>query len=323
LFKKDIRLKYFALIGVLAAVVLIPYLFRFSGGEYSRSLSFTLADVARNNDFGHFGLRRVDIIDGTLFYGISRYQTQGLPYEISLAAVFVSLFYFWRQKAARYVLAAFLVLGVGMFPYTGWIVGMFTTPFQLWRLTWLMPFGLAFALLVWFGFEIIQKIKPFLRWFGWIQPAYYLSLMLLLVASVLYVNSWAMGNVEKLNVDVVDFYSNYLSTATRMNELNVDGSIIIGGPNAVTNSIIPSLTLKYVPFIFRVEAGGGQTKLWKALVENGLLPAERLALFHENNIEYLLIQGEPRWLVELQDKFPDKVIRIFRDQRFSFYKLIP
>lgn len=323
LFNKGIRLKYFALLGVLAAVVLIPYLFRFGGGEYSQSLSFTLADVVKNDEFARFGIRRVEIIEGTLFYGISRYLTPGLPYEVSLVAVIVSLFYFLRQKSARYVLAAFLVLGVSMFPYTGWIVGMFTTPFQLWRLTWLMPFGMAFAFLVWVGFEMIQKIKPVQQWLGWIRPLYYLSVIAVFIAAVAYIHPWTMANVERKNVDVIDFYSNYLSSAKLMNELDVDGSIIIGGPDAVTNSIIPSLTLKYVPFIFRVETGGEPTKFWKSLVENGLSPEERLALFRENNIEYLLIRGELGWLLELQNEYPENVSRIFRDQRFSLYKLTP
>ena len=323
LFNKDVRGKYFALIGILAAVVLIPYLFRFGGGEYSESLSFTLADVAKNDEFARFGIRRVEIIEGTPFYGISRYLTPGLPYEVSLVAVIVSLFFFWRHKSARYVLAAFLVLGVSMFPYTGWIVGMFTTPFQLWRLTWLMPFGLAFAFLAWVGFEIVQKIKLVQQWLGWIQPVYYLSVFAVFIAAVVYVHPWAMGNIETRNLDVVDFYSNYLSAAKLMNELDVDAPVIVGGPDAVTNSIIPSLTLNYVPLVFRVEFGGEQTKLWKSMIGDDIPPEERLARFRENNVEYLLIKGEPDWLLELRNEYPDNVSRIFRDQRFGLYKLTP
>ncbi|MBC7876599.1 MAG: hypothetical protein H7Y59_05450 [Anaerolineales bacterium] len=323
LFKKDFRWKYFSLIGVLAAVVVIPFFFRFGGGEYSQSLSFTLADVAANNEFERFGIRRVEIIEGTPFYGISPYLTPGLPYEISLVAVIVSLFFFWRHKSARYVLAAFLVLGVSMIPYTGWIVGMFTTPFQLWRLTWLMPFGLAFAFLGWVGFEIIQKIRLFQQRISWIQPLYYLSFILVLVASIVYVHPWTMGNIERRNLDVIDFYSNYLSTAKLMNEMDVNKPVIVGGPDTTTNSIIPSLTLNYMPLVFRVESGGEQTKLWKSLIGDDIPPQERLARLQENNVEYLLIKGEPGWLLELLDNYPNNISRIFRDQRFSLYKLNP
>ena len=323
LFNKDIRWKYVVLIGVLAAVVLIPYMFRFGGGEYSQTLSFSLEDVAENDEFARFGVRRVDIIEGTNFYGISHYLTRGLPYEVSLVAVVASLFFFWRHKHARYVLAAFLVLGVSMFPYTGWVVGMFTTPFQLWRLTWLMPFGLAFAFLAWAGFEIIQKIKFVEQRKQWIHPVYYLSVFAVMIALVGYVRPWAAGNLPSTNLDMVDIYSNYVSTAQLMNEMDVDAPIIVGGPDAATNSIIPSLTLKFVPLVFRVQSGGGQTQLWKPLMGDNLSPPDRLARLRENNVEYLLLRGEPDWLIEFQKNYPKNISLVFKDRRFNLYKLMP
>jgi hypothetical protein len=323
LFDKNIRWKYIALIAVLAAVVLIPYTFRFGGGEYSQTLSFSLKDVAENDEFARFGVRRIDMIEGTQFYGISHYLTRGLPYEISLAAVVLSLFFFWRHKSARYVLAAFLVLGVSMFPYTGWIVGMFTTPFQLWRLTWLMPFGLAFAFLAWAGFELAQKIKLIEKWKQWIQPAFYISLSVALIGLVVYVRPWSAGNLASTNLDLVNVYSNYVSTAKLMNEIDVDSPIIIGAPDATVNAIIPSLTLKFVPLVFRVQTGGAQTKIWKSLVGDDISSADRLARLQENNIEYMLIRGEPVWLPEFKKNYPNSVFLVFKDQRFSLYQLKP
>ncbi len=322
LFNKDIRWKYFVLIGILAAVVLIPYLFRFGGGEYSQTLSFSLEDVAENDEFARFGVRRIDIIEGTQFYGISHYLTRGLPYEVSLVAVVLSLFFFWRHKSARYVLAAFLVLAVSMFPYTGWIVGMFTTPFQLWRLTWLMPFGLAFAFLAWACFNLTQKIKIVQQQIRWAQPAFYISVFAAMIALVVYVRPWSAANLASTNLDLVDIYSNYVSTAKLMNQMEVDdASIIIGAPDATVNSIIPSLTLKFEPLVFRVQTGGGQTKVWKSLIGDDVPPEERLARLQKSNIDYMLIRGEPAWLPEFRENYPNIISLIFKDQRFSLYKL--
>jgi hypothetical protein len=284
-------------------------------------LSFSLNDVAENDEFARFGVRRVDIIEGTQFYGISHYLTQGLPYEVSLVSAIVSLFFFWKHKHARYVFAAFLVLGVSMFPYTGWIVGMFTTPFQLWRLTWLLPFGLAFAFLIWAGFEISQKIEFARR--QWIQPAYYLSMTVAMIALVIYVRPWAMGNLPPTGIDMVDLYSNYVSAARLMNEMDVDSPIIIGGPDAATNSIIPSLTLKFEPLVFRVQSGGEQTQLWKPLMGDNLPPAERFARLQENHVEYLLIRDEPAWIMDFQQSYPDKFLFVFKDRRISLYRIAP
>lgn len=323
LLKKDMRLKYIFLIGVLTVIVLIPYLFRFGGGEYSQTLSFSLSDVSENDEFARLGIRRVDIIEGTSFYGISRYLTVGLPYEMSLIAVVLSLFYFWRNKTAHYILSTFLVLGFAMFPYTGWIVGMFTTPFQLWRLTWQTPFGIAIAFVFWFGFEAIQKIKPLSKLFGeWLTPLFYFSAYSLFIFGIIYIRPWTLSNIERSNMDVNGFYANYLSTAEQMNQIETEGRpIIIGGPDAVTNSIIPSLTMKFIPYVFRVETGGPQTQLWKSIVGDDVLVDERFSRLKENNIEYLLLKGQPDWVLELMENYPGHVTFLFRDQRFSLYKL--
>jgi len=323
LLDKNVRWKYVALIGVLAVVVLIPYIFRFGGGEYSQTLSFSLEDVEENNEFARFGVRRIDIVEGTGFYGISHYLTRGLPYEVSLVAVALTFFFFWRNKAARYVLAAFLTLGVSMFPYTGWIIGLFTTPFQLWRLTWLMPFGLAFAFLAWAVFELGQKIKLIDQWKSWLQPAFYSAAYTVMIVLVIYVRPWMAGNLPSNNLDMVDIYSNYIRVAEKMNEMDVDAPIIIGGADATVNAIIPSLTLKFSPLVFRVQGGGAQTKVWKSLIGEGISPEDRLMKLRESNVEYLLYRGEPAWLPVFKDEYPDVVTLVFKDQRLILYKITP
>jgi hypothetical protein len=321
LFDKNIRWKYVALIAVLAAVVLIPYTFRFGGGEYSQTLSFSLEDVQENDEFARFGVRRIDIIEGTQFYGISHYLTRGLPYEVSIVAVALTLFFFWKNKSARYVLAAFLVLGVSMFPYTGWIVGTFTTPFQLWRLTWLMPFGLAFAFLIWAVFELAQKIKLVDQWKSWLHPAFYLAALAAMVALVIYVRPWAASNLPANNLDMADIYSNYVRAGARMNAMDVGMPVIIGAPDATVNGILPSLTLKFSPLVFRVQGGGEQTKAWKSLVADEISPEDRLIRLRENHVEYLLLRGEPVWLPEFMEKNPGVVSLVFKDQRLSLYQI--
>ncbi len=321
-FNKRIRVSYFSLIGVLIAILLVPYLFRFGGGEYSNSLSFSLSDVAINNDFGRLG--RLQIIEGTQFYGIATSLMPGLPYEVSLLSAIVCLFFFWRYKFARYILSAFLVLGVSVFPYTGWIVGMFTTPFQLDRLTWLMPFGLAFAFLIWCGFEILQKIDLIRSRFPWVSSLYYLFVYTILVAALVWIRPVALENVESRNLNEVDVYNNYLRMAVFMNDLEVDQPIIVGGPDAVTNSIIPSITMKYEPLYFRVEVDSRRSQSWESLIgENDTPLEERFIRFRENRVEYLLLKGRPDWITDFSKTYPNNISLLNRDGRFSLYKITP
>lgn len=324
LLDKNHRWKYVALIAVLAAVVFIPYTFRFGGGEYSQTLSFSMEDVEENDESARLGVRRLDVIEGTRFYGISHYLTRGLPYEISFVSVALALFFFWKNKAARYVLAAFAVLGVSMFPYTGWIVGTFTTPFQLWRFTWLLPFGLAFGFLFWAVFELAQKIKLVERWKAWLHPTFYLVALAAMVALVIYVRPWAASNLPANNLDMVDIYSNYVRVGEQMNELDVTGMpVIVGAPDATVSGIIPSLTLKFNPLVFRVQGGGEQTKVWKSVTADGIPPGERLTRLKESKVEYLLFRGEPAWLPEFQERYPEDISLLFKDKRLSLYRVFP
>lgn len=323
LFQKNVRLKYFLLIGILASVVIVPYLFRFGGGEYSQTLSFSMSDVLANDELARLGVRRVDIIEGTQFYGLSHYLTTGLPYEIGLASALVSLFFFLRNKIARFVLASFAVLGFAMFPYTGWLVGMLTTPFQLWRLTWQVPFGLAIAFLVWFGFEIVSKIKQLNFMQRFLAPLFHGTVYILMVAAILYINTWTLGNVEKNNTDVTSIYENFVRVGAKLNELNINGyPMIVGGPDAPTNSVIPSLTLRFEPMVFRVETGGEKTKLWNGIFDENLTPDVRFARLKENDIQYVMLKGKPDWVTDLVNQYPDNVIFLFRDERYSLYQIV-
>lgn len=324
LLTKGTRRDYFFVIGVLATVVVVPYLFRFGGGEYANSLSFSLEDVITNGELARFGVRRVDIIEGTQFYGISRYLTVGLPYEVGFVAALFSLLYFWKNNVARYVLSSFLVLGVAMLPYTGWIVGMFTSPFQLWRLTWQIPFGISFAFLLWVIFEVAQKFQ-FLNFIkNWLFPLYHVGVYVSLIGMLVYVHPWAMGNVEKSDTDVASFYTNYIRVAEQMNSLDVNNTpIILGGPDARTNSVLPSLTMKFEPMVFRVDIVNEKTKLWSSLVEEDITPIDvRFSLLKENRVEYLFLKGEPEWVVALMEIYPENVKFLFRDERYSLYQIV-
>jgi hypothetical protein len=103
----------------------------------------------------------------------------------------------------------------------------------------------------------------------------------------------------------------------------VRGRIIIGAPDATVSGILPSLTLKFSPLVFRVQGGGEQTKVWKSLIADEISPEDRLTRLRENKVEFLLIRGEPAWLPEFKEKYPDTFILLFKDQRLGLYKLTP
>jgi hypothetical protein len=312
-----LRREYVFLIGLLALIVLIPYSFRFGGGAYQQSLSFSLRDVIEHGELSRFGIRRVDLIEGTSFYGISHYLAVGFPYEAALLSSLVAVFFFAKDRLARLTLAAFLVLAVAMWPYTGWLIGALTSPFQLWRLTWMMPFGLAFAFLADAAGQAALRLAPGRPRFG---PVIQGVLLASLAGGMLYLIPWASGNLQKGNVDLNDLYSNYLAVGQRLNGLPVEGPVIVGGPDTTTNSILPSLTLRFDPLVFRVESGGEQTLLWRSIFGDDIPTEERLTRLEANQVEYLLIKGDLGWVRDLAAA--GQLEAVFHVQRFSLYRLL-
>jgi len=322
LFNERSRWAFPRLLAILAAIALVPYSFRFGGGEYQQSLSFSLTDVIEHGELVRFGVRRIDVIEGTSFYGISHYLAVGLPYKIALGATLLSLFLFMKSKAARLVLAAFLLLGLAMFPYTGWLIGFLTSPFQLWRLTWVMPFGLAAALMVWALEQMLLRINWKQRFGLSPIPVFYGVTMASMVAGIAFLAPWAKGNLEKGQLDLMDIYSNYISVGTYLNGMHVAGApIIIGGPDDTTNSIIPSLTVRFAPLVFRVESGGVQTTLWKSIFGDNIPLEDRYSRLRANHVDFVLAKGQVNWLEGLVES--GQLESVYHLQRFTLYRLVP
>ena len=321
LWSRSARGAFLLLMAVLLSVILIPYTLRFGSSEDPQKLSFSLDEVIANDDLGHFGIRRVDYIAGTPFYGISYYLTRGLPYEVDFAAAALSLFLFSRNKLARFVLAACLALGFAMLPYTGWLLGSLTTPFMLWRLTWLTPFGMAFALFFQTGEQALTRslarssgLSPAL-----LPPLAAVCACLALVSGILYVRPWATENLGRSARDLEAIYVDYIDLGGAMNGMAVEGPLIVGGPNAITNSIIPSLTLRFTPLVFRVQTNGGGAVLWKSIFAEDVPLPERYQRILSHDVEYLLIKGRLDWVQELVES--SRLELVYRNQRLSLYRL--
>jgi hypothetical protein len=146
--------------------------------------------------------------------------------------------------------------------------------------------------------------------------------MAVLVAGIAYLAPWAKDNLQKGQLALVDVYSNYIAVGNFMNSLEVGGApIIIGGPDATTNAIIPSLTLKFAPLVFRVESGGPQTVLWKSIFGDNIATADRYARLQAGNVDFVLVKGQIDWaqsLVESKQLEP-----VYHLQRFTLYRLSP
>jgi hypothetical protein len=254
--------------------------------------------------------------------------TSGLPYELSLLAGFLSIFLLKRDPAARYTTAALAVLGLAVFPYTGWIIGKGTSTFQLWRLTWLTPLGIILAFLFKIAIEagrsIAEKFSSFRIPKKAIERLSVLGLQAILLGGSLYITPWAKGNLKfgYTKPGTTSYYQDYIELSAYLEKLSADGAYIIGGPDRPTNDIIPSLSYAFQMISFRDERGGKAADLWSAMMGANTPPDERLRLYQQNQIAYIVIRDEPEWFFSWIAAYPSHFELLYQTKKLYLYHFI-
>lgn len=307
--------------------LLPPVIMRFGQGEelYTFSVEEAIA-IGRENKLSP---GRLHVLQNERFYGIDLSLLSGLPYELSLLAGGLALLLMRKDIAARYVVAALGVLGLAVCPYTGWIIGLGTSTFQLWRLSWLTPLGiiLAFLFEVVFdaGWGLVQRWWPFSWGRDALERMAVLCIQVALLAGMLYILPWMKGNLHfgYTKPGTVDYYQDYVELDAFLDTLDANGAYIIGGPDRPTNDIIPSLSSEFRLISFRDERGGPSADLWQAMMGEGTPPAERLRLYQENNIAYLVIRDEPPWLFDWIAMYPEHFKLIYQTRKLYVYAFLP
>jgi hypothetical protein len=312
---------YSLMVLVFTLCMIVPFSLRFFENEDIYDFTMTAAlEAGRGNKLNPGQLW---LLENDKFYGISPAIMGGFPYELSLLACAVAIFYFKRDKTSAYLLASFAVLALATIPYTGWLIGLAVTPFQLWRLTWLMPFGIAMAYLVKIVLAITTNLPVLKRYRAWIRPATLLLTQIALVAGMIYILPWAKGNlgVGGRKPGFTRWYQEYIQVGEVLNTLEPPGALIVGGPDRPTNDIIPSLSYNVRLISFRNERGGNTAPLWEALIGEGTDPEERLNLMQEHQVEYLLIREEHSWLNVWLERYSHHAALLFENDKLRLYQL--
>jgi len=318
---KDRRIKPFiTLVIALSLILAIPLYIRMVEG--ANITEFTMTDSIASGRDHKLNPGRLTVLENELFFGISKDLTVGFPYECLFLTSMVGIFLLRRQKAASYVIASTLLLVVSIFPYTGWIIGYLSSPFQLWRLTWLMPFGIAMGTLVEIGIILIKKIPKLEKYHTVLSKMIPFCLTLILFIGTIYLLPWAKGNLgfggRKPGFE--QWYQDYIEMGGVLENVASEGDVIVGGPDRSTNDIIPSLSLEVRLVSFRNERGGNTAPIWEAMVGREKPIDERINLYEEYQVKYLLIRGEPKWMEALQESYPDRFTLIYGNRKLYLFE---
>ncbi len=269
---------------------------------------------------------RLFAIEGTPFISLQSYLVDGLPFFVLFAVMLVALFYIRKQQPARYILATgFLLLSV-IIPYTGWIIGLGITIGQMWRVPWLMPFGLAAAWLIhmaarrWSADRLMARVMPALS-----------ILMLVWTVITLGQQNWLARDLERLSEgqSSLSTYGALLDVADFISEDHEGPALVLGDTH--TTSLIPSLSAQISTMAFR-----GTDMYLHVAGMYGVDPDrynnylgffqteddnERIAILEEYSVDYVLIRGGNSATDDLPELFPEQFSEVYRSGSFILYQV--
>ena len=309
---------------VLGAVISMPLAIRVFERDHLKEFTMTESlEAGRENKLNP---GRLTVLENEFFYGVSLEIMKGLPYDLLLLAGVVSLIQLNKSTGAIFIAASLITLGLATFPYTGWIIGYALSPFQLWRLTWLMPFGISIGFILMTASHWLFQQFPKLKAQKHIMESILsFGSALVFLLGALYILPWAKGNLDfgGRKPGFTAWYQDYIEMAGYLDPDQTRDAVFLGGADRTTNDIIPSLYPGVSLVSFRNERGGNTASLWEEMVGEGAAPPQRLESYLANDVKYLLIREEPEWLEELLAASPDQFSLIHENRKLRLFELTP
>lgn len=122
---------------VFVGCALVPFILRETG---SREYTLGTADV---EEIPSVDAVRLALDDDLTLYGINPELRDGSAVMLVYIASVLALFTIQRYPLGYYIMGGVILLMLVSNPLTAPIIAKFVTLFQLWRVTWLIPFGVA------------------------------------------------------------------------------------------------------------------------------------------------------------------------------------
>jgi hypothetical protein len=74
---------------------------------------------------------------------------------------------------------------------------------------------------------------------------------------------------------------------------------------------------------FRNERGGNRAPIWEAMMAENTPLEERIYLFDEYDVKYLLLRGNPEWMDEIQVSYPGKFMLHHENRKLQLFEYSP
>ncbi len=332
-----------AVVAVVAAAASLP---RFADHGARTHTHFAIAAAEAAGELTPVRQRRLVISSDHRYFAVSPSVVPMGIRAVGLVVLLVALRRLRRDRAARYVAGALSVVALTLVMPTAWIVGLFITPFHLWRVGWQAPFGIGLVVV---AVAVVDGLRPLLaRWprmTRWcthsvVLMAAQLALLLAVSLTVLPMHGHRLPSLHlpaEWRSRLYTFtelihhtatcrrtYADAIAMGRLIDQLAPHGPVAVGDlPD--TNSLIPSVSARARLVVFRepietVQHAGitwpeaeARTAALQELFAVETPDPERLHILSQYRVEFVLHCGA--WLAgaRLATQYPD----IFRIEATS------
>ena len=338
---KNRRMKGFAVLIVIVAICLIgPGSFRFIP---SRTIvGFWQFEAPELSGPGE-GLI-INALPGGFFYGFApslfRFDLPGgkpnnmvgllewgLPIIIGGLTLLAILIRY--DLAARFTLASVIIIALAGIPYTGWLIGYFVEVRILYRIVWLYPLGIGFALIIKVIADIFREHngkRMVLINISERLPHVFSTLLLILIVII-------VQKSQNLHFRIANPYLNTYQDLAHMgdtlNRVIPDYEVVVGDPR--TNHFIPGLSSHSKVMFMKSSTSmlfhgfdltdANQREIdWIAITSSDSSDAERIRLLDKWNVRYVLLSSNRKWMQRLLKDYPTKFITVEKYGGLYLYK---
>jgi hypothetical protein len=289
--------------------------------------------------------RRVDVVPGTGFYGISTRAAQPRARAFGGIVLALALLRVRRDRVARYVAAGLGVAALAIVPQTGWLLGKLLTPFHLWRILSAVPYGIAAAFFLrTVAARLVATdghVAQLTRRASAVAP---LLAVIVLTASAAYAAAnWRTFRIASLRVPTgwqerldsrVKFdrsrprfpFADLLAVARTLDQA-IDGQAVVLGEPEI-NSLIPSLSAKAVLVAFRspsqtslhsgkpIEDARRTWRIYQQLVAGDLSADAAVRFLRKRDVRFVVTATDAPWLAAIgSDVLPRRTLLTAGDLR--------
>ncbi|MGJ3237340.1 MAG: hypothetical protein ACFE0Q_01410 [Anaerolineae bacterium] len=261
---------------------------------------------------------RMNIIQGTPFIGVSSNIWFDMPF---LLYYIISVFCLWifrnKDVIVKFLLAQIVLHLLLIIPYTGWLLGILLTPYQLWRYMGYAPLGITFA----FGLYGILK---------YFQSNALKTLLLTVFSFGVIAYVVIFGGIRNQDIDSVlrGLSSGSISPReTRFEALSALGDFLdehiddnelpalVLAYNSHLSNQIPTISSKAIPYFFRgissmarqatlsEEEAQERVEVYRAVFAENTPISTRIELIQYIQPDYLLILSDLQYLISDLDPF--------------------